>query len=145
MENRFTANILLCKKMGEDHQFEDVFNNLELEEDNITFDIGVFLTREIVESKEEMFLLSIVFEKDNERHYHPIGTMTKKFNKIGKDIEFMAFKSNKVNMHWEGLYRVDFCHCNSVQDINQLASDELIRFIEESTVINSFTFNVKMK
>lgn len=80
MENKFSANILLCQEITEDNEFKGVFNQLVLEDGRITFDVAIFLTEEINEPKQELFLLDIVYQDGNK--YHPLGTTNTKFEKM---------------------------------------------------------------
>ena len=123
---------------------EGVFNNLVLEDDERTsFDIAVFLTKNIVELKDEMFLLDLAYEHEEGTSYHPIGTMKKNFNKLGRSIELTVLKSVEVEFAWEGLYRLEFRKCKEHKEINGLSDKELISFIKDSDLIQHFTFSVE--
>lgn len=144
MENRFSANILLCQEIIEDRNFEGIFNNIILEDDEtIEFDIAIFLTKNIEEIKDEMFLLDLAFDEESGTHYHPIGTTLKSCDNKGKSIEVSAFKSVKVDFVWEGLYRLEFRRCQKHVDINSLDNDEIVTFIKDCKLINEFTFSVQ--
>ena len=144
MGNKFSANILLCEEITDDKRFEGIFNNLILEEDEIViFNIAIFLTKNIVEVKDEMFLLDLAYERENGTNYHPIGTTTRMCNELGKSIEIAAFKSVEVEFAWEGLYRLEFRKCKNHVDINTLNDEELLKFIKNSDLVQSFTFSVE--
>lgn len=144
MKNNFVANLVLCKKISEEQGLVNVFNNLDLKKKTIDFVIGIFLTKNIVELKEEMLFINLVYENEDQsiRQQHPFGTIVKKFQKIGTDIEFSSFRCTDIEMKWEGFYRVELYHCKEVKDINQLTSEEVINLVQDSEVLSSYTFSV---
>ena len=146
MANNFSANIMLCKEITDGNKFEDVFNDLTVENDEvINFDIAIFFSNDIEETCEEMFLLDMVFENDEEIKYRPIGTFKKQFNILGKNGDASALNSVEVNFPWEGIYRIELRKCNGYVDINNLSDGEIMDLIDDSSLINHFTFNVDKK
>lgn len=146
MGNKFAANILMCKNITEEKEFKDVFNNITLTDEHaIEFDMGIFFTSDVQEVKEELFLVNISHETEEAINYHLIGTIIKKFDKIGKNIDLNIFRDNKVDFKWEGLYNLELRLCKERKDINVLENDEIVDWIEKSELINSFSFSVKFK
>lgn len=144
MANRFSANILLCREITEERNFEGVFNNLILEDEVVVnFDIAIFLTNEIDEIKDEVFLLNVAFDDENGTNYHVIGTNVKSYNETGKSIEVSAYKSVEVEFTWEGLYRLEFRKCRNNIDINSLSDNDLVDFIKSCDLIQDFIFSVE--
>lgn len=146
MGNKFTANILMCKEITEEREFKDIFNDLTLvDERTIKFDMSIFFTSDIQEVKDEIFLVNISHETDDAMNYHFVGTITKKFDKTGRSIDVNFCRDNEINLKWEGLYNLELRLCKEYKDINVLKNDEIVEWIEDSKLINSFSFNVQFK
>lgn len=147
MANKFVANIILCKKITEENEIESLFNNLEVHDENsVKFDVAIFLTADIKEPKEEMFLLNLIFkDKNGNVKYNPLGTFVRNYDLVERTNGISLFRNNKINFVWSGLYDLELRRCEEHKDINTLKEEELIEFTENSVLINSFTFNVELK
>ena len=151
MENRFEANILLCEKIVGDNSFEGLFNNIDIEgkkNNKPPFDIGIFLTADIVECKKETFLLDIIYKDCEDENTIPtniLGSLERDYDQLGVNRELCVLKKNKVDFLWEGMYTLELRHCKDCIDINEKTVEEMESVISESEVINSFTFSVTLK
>lgn len=146
MKNKFVANIVMSEKFGSDAECDSFFNVIVLDESRLAkFDLGIFLTSDIKNVKNEMFLLNLVYENSEKELFHPLGTNVRFFSEAKKSTELIVFKDNEIDFKWDGMYTLEFRVCNEVRDINEMEIEELIAFIDESKMINSFSFVVETK
>lgn len=149
VENRFEANIILCEKIEEENSLKGIFNNIEIDQgDTTTFGMWIFLVADIKECKKETFLLDVIYKSNKEEDSIPInflGSLEKTYECSGVNRELIVLKENVIEFKWEGMYTLEMRHCKKSVNINEASYEEMTEIINDSTVINSFTFSVEFE
>ena len=136
----------MSEKVSANAECDNLFNVIVLDENRwAKFDLGIFLTSNITSAKDEMFLLNLIYEDGENEMFHPLGTNIRNFSEAKKSTELIVFKDNEIDFKWDGMYTLEFRLCNRIRDINEMNIEELIAFIDESEMINSFSFVVETK
>lgn len=149
MKNMFEANIILCERMEKGNRPKGLFNNIEIEEnENVMFDVGIFFVANINRNTKETFLLDIIYKDGMDKNRGPInmlGSVTKKYTKNGLSRALLVFRDNTVDFRWEGIYALELRHCDKYVNIDEKTDEEMIEIINNSDIINTFTFSVGFK
>lgn len=144
MENKYIANIVLCQKIDDMGRMVNTFNNIEVEnEEAITFDMGVYVSCDIKETREELFMFTLVYEEeDGNCKYHPLGTVTKDITTLGKCVDYIQLQNYTVSLVGDGLYTLEMRLCNEHKDINSMSDGEVLDMLIKGKLITSYSFNV---
>lgn len=148
MENKFEANILLCKKIKSNKEFDGVFNILELEECDkkvVSFDVAVFLKIEINEEKKEQFFVNILKDRNGKQDIYPLGELTKRFNKCTTGVDFFSVSAEDIPFEEEGMYSIEVRLCKEYSDDISDDPKAIFERYKGTELIHSFSFYVKMK
>lgn len=74
-----------------------------------------------------------------------LGSVTKKYTKNGLSRALLVFRDNTVDFRWEGIYALELRHCDKYVNIDEKTDEEMIEIINNSDIINTFTFSVGFK
>lgn len=147
MKNKFIANIILCKSITKDKEFNEVFNSIVIEEepDDVNFDVGIFLTSDIKETTSKILLVNILHEKgEGNVEIFPIATLKRTFDEHKKDIDLLVLKARKIQFKNDGLYEVEVRICEDTEeDLNEI--ETIKKLYDNSELINSFAFSAYIK
>lgn len=148
MENKFEANIVLCKTITEDNEFCGVFNNVTInkdeEKESTVFDMAIFFSTNIQKAKEESLLIDIVYldSQDNNKPVYPVGSITRQFDTIGINKGVSIFRNNKIKFDWEGYYAVEVRHSEVVIEASKATIEDAKNAFNNSELVSTFVFNV---